>query len=572
MALVLDEYGIADGYLGTDDEWHESLPEVREHLRALLGPLAEPGPSWFVEHGTHHHLWGPCRLLLEDGRDLGVVHELTGDVPLGYHTLQPVDGGPETWLVVHPARCPEAPVAWGIAVQVASLQRPDGWGIGDLGDVTDLGNELAAVGGGLILLSPLHAPGPVVPLEDSPYYPSSRRWWSPLLTVPSPDTPQPPATPDGLVDRNAAWRTRRQWLGGRFDREHDDPQWRAWARAQGPSLWRYATWNALADEFGVQWRQWPEQYRHPDSPALQDRPLHDPDFARRCEFHAFVQWVVAGQLDATAARAGVGLIGDLAIGCSSDGADAWADQDVLALGVSIGAPPDSFNTAGQSWGLPPYRADRLKAARYRPFIEMLRAAMHGMAGLRMDHVMGLFRQWWIPDGRPPTDGAYVQMPSDELLAILCLEAHRAGCFVVGEDLGTVAPEVTAALAKWGILGTTVWWFDPEFDEWRTEALATITTHDLPTVLGVAAHTDGDEAMQDQLDEFLADTGTRGEAVVDELHRRLLASPAKVRLLSADDLAGQLERPNYPGTTGETHPNWRRRLPVTVDRLVARCPR
>lgn len=567
---MIDEWGIADGYFDVDGDWHDADPDVLVRLRDVLADDTHVGPSWFVVEGTRHALTAPCSLVLEDGTDLGVTHELTGREPAGYHSLRPVDGAPEVWLVVHPQRCPAAPTAWGVAVQVASLWRPDGWGIGDLRDVTELGQAIGARGASLLLLSPLHAPAPTVPTEDSPYYPSSRRWWSPLLLAPDAAASGGPTNdPAALVDRTAAWLARRRWTSERFHHERHEPRWRAWAQSQGHGLWLFAAWNTLADEFGPNWREWPEQFRSPDSPDVQDRVLHDDDFARRCEYHAYVQWLVATQLDDTATRAGVGLIGDLALGCRPDGADGWIDQDVLALDVSIGAPPDTFNPAGQSWGLPPYRPQRLRAARYQPFIQMLRATMRGMAGLRMDHVLGLFRQWWVPTGLPPTDGAYVSMPYEELLAILALESTRAGCFVVGEDLGTVGAEVTEALARFGVLGTTVWWFEPDAATWRTECLATITTHDLPTITGVVAGTDGTDEMRDALDELLDERDMTDP--IDALHRELLASPARVRLITADDLAGQEPRPNYPGTMGDTHPNWRRRLPLTVTALADRLP-
>ena len=199
--------------------------------------------------------------------------------------------------------------------------------------------------------------------------------------------------------------------------------WRGWARSQGSNLWRFASWCALADRHGHNWREWPSEYRHPDSPAVADLPLHDQEFADRCEFHAWLQWMAHTAVQRTAASAGVRLIGDLAVGCRPDGADGWLYQDLMALGMGIGAPPDPFNEAGQDWGLPPIVPWRLRAARYAPFIGMVRAALQGMGGLRIDHVMGLFRQFWVPaggghsggghsDGGPsdggPEHGGYVQ--------------------------------------------------------------------------------------------------------------------------------------------------------------------
>ena len=200
---------------------------------------------------------------------------------------------------------------------------------------------------------------------------------------------------------------------------------------------------------------------------------------------AALAWHIAAHAQSEFPTRPVRLIGDLAVGCRPDGADGWLYQDLMALGMGIGAPPDPFNEAGQDWGLPPFVPWRLRAARYAPFIGMVRAALQGMGGLRIDHVMGLFRQFWVPAGGTPADGGYVQMSANELLAIIRLEANRAGAFVCGEDLGTVEPHVREALAGSGILGTRVFWFDQRPHEWTYLNLATVTTHDLPTVAGVA---------------------------------------------------------------------------------------
>jgi 4-alpha-glucanotransferase len=309
--------------------------------------------------------------------------------------------------------------------------------------------------------------------------------------------------------------------------------------------------------------------QHPDSPAVLDLPLHDHQFAADCEFHAWLQWLTDRELERAATGAGVDLIGDLAVGCSSDGADAWLHQDLMALGVSVGAPPDPFNTAGQDWGLPPFIPWRLRAAHYAPFVAMVRSACRHMGGLRIDHVMGLFRQYWIPAGGSPADGAYVHLPAHELLAIIRIEATRAGTFVVGEDLGTVEPHVRDALRRSGILGTKVWWFDTDAAHWAEPNLATVTTHDLPTVAGVFLAADGSDEMQSALWSSSPAT-TPAQAAVD-VHRAVATSPSQLVLATTDDLAGMVERPNHPGTTNDQQPNWCRRLPVQVDALFDREP-
>ncbi len=563
--MVYDQWGIAHGYHDVEGVWHATPTDTREQLRTLLGEAPATDPLWFVDEGTTHALLSRCRLVLEDTSERGGVDALPADLPIGFHRLDPVDGGASTTLVVTPRSCPAPPTGWGVAAQVYSLWRHDAWGIGDLRDVSELGQHIAARGGTAVLLSPLHAPAPTQPQQSSPYYPSSRRWLNPLLI------PMPGDRPGGLtnepgayIERDRVWGAKRQSLSQRFSREGGDGRWRSWARAQGADLWRYATWNALADRHGAQWTHWPEHLRHPDSPAVADLPLHDHEFATACEFHAWLQWVARNELRHTIAAAGLALISDLAVGSSPDGADAWMYQDLMALGVRIGAPPDPFNAAGQDWGLPPFIPSRLRAAHYAPFIAMLRSACEGMGGVRIDHVMGLFRQFWVPEGGSAADGAYVQMPADEMLALIRLEATRAGTFVVGEDLGTVQDGVREAMASGGILGTKVWWFDPSPTQWATTNLATVTTHDLPTVSGVWTGTDGDDEMGALL-RAAVDGSSDATGAAVAVHAQVAASSCVLMLASMDDLAGCVERPNRPGTVSPE--NWSLRMPSSTEHIL-----
>jgi 4-alpha-glucanotransferase len=564
---VLDAWGIADGYWAIDGEWHATSEATRAALRAAMGEPLPPDPEWFVAVGTRHELLGPCRLTLEDGTDRGVIDVLGPDVPAGYHQLQPTDGGPATWLVVHPTSCPPAPTGWGAAAQVYSLWRRDGWGIGDLEDVGDLGAAIGARGGVAVLLSPLHAPAPTTPQEASPYYPSSRRWLNPLLLpLRGPVPVSVDNTPGGRIDRDAVWAAKRHALAEAFEGERDHERWRHWAATQGDDLALFCAYDALADEHGADWRQWPDDVRRSAGPGVAAR-LADPSLAARHELVAWTQWRLTTELaEAAEAAAPCALIGDLAVGCSPDGADAWIHQDLFAHGVIIGAPPDPFNEDGQLWGLPPLVPWRLRHARYAPFIALLRAGFAGVRGLRIDHVMGLFRQFWVPDGGTAADGAYVYLPSAELLALVCLEAHRAGGFVIGEDLGTVEPEVRAALADAEMLGTKVWMFDDDVEAWPEPNLGTVTTHDLPTVAGVWSGGDAE-----QREPFVGLAGTEATAldVLVAAHRAIAASPARLVLATVDDLAGSVVRPNSPGTEGDH--NWRHRLPAPAVDLVARSP-
>ncbi len=531
-------------------------------------------PMWFVEHRSTHPLWSACRIALDDGSERNDVMHLPDDLPIGYHELIPHDGGAVTRLIVHPTSCPVLPRAWGAAAQIYALWSRRSWGIGDLADLRTLAVSLHAAGGRAILVSPLHQPAPSLPQEHSPYFPSSRRSWNPLLIAI--DTPPPPdleCTPGSLIDRDAAWAAKRHALEKLF-LDLGSPQ----ANPVSDRLDGVAVWNALCDQYGPVWQDWPHDVRRFDHEALLQRLTDDPALARRVSFHRWCQGLVGDQIAAVVAT-GVDIIGDLAIGISPGGADAWEYQDLLALDVRVGAPPDPFNRAGQEWGIPPFVPWKLRAAEYEPFIETIRSTLRGVQGLRIDHVMGLFRQFWIPAGGQPTDGTYVTFPADELLAIICLEATRSGAFVIGEDLGTVADGVREKLAECSIAGTRVLWFETEPPStWPTNSLATVTTHDLPTIAGVVTGRDGDEEQRRRVLAHALDSDTSSpheapfatsQAVVAQVitstHDAMLGSPASLRLVSMDDVTGAVERPNHPGTND--HPNWRRRLPVSVDGVL-----
>ena len=570
---VSDVWSISDGYFDIDGGWHQTAESTRNALREAMGTPVEGPPLWFVEQGETPALWNPCRIHLEDGRIIGPVSELPGDLPIGYHDLEPVEGGPTTRLIIHPLSCPPIPSEWGLAAQIYALWSDHSWGMGDLGDLRRLAESLDVAGGRVILVSPLHQPAPSWPQGDSPYYPSSRRAWNPLLL--DMDLPTPPdlvCTPESLIDRDAVWAAKRAVLDALHRQEQRQSEQRQSEQRQSEQLQSehapsqpdsIALWNALCDEYGAEWRVWPEEWRRFDADALTARLQHDPDFAARADFHQWCQGRVGEQLDRIA-QTGVDLIGDLAVGFSPGGADAWEYQDLLALDARIGAPPDPFSAGGQDWGIPPFIPWRVRNALYQPFIDTIRAALRGVRGLRMDHVMGLFRQFWVPAGCHPADGAYVTFPANELMSIICIEATRAGAYVVGEDLGTVEPEVRKRLAERNIAGTRVLWFeDDPLSQWPVHCMATVTTHDLPTVAGVLSGTDGDAEKQLRLAEVAP--GNVAAVVIAEVHAALLAAPPKIRLLSMDDLSASRERPNHPGTVDV--PNWRRRLPLRVDEIV-----
>ena len=554
---VYDEWGISHGYFDVAGTWHATSDLTRHLLREAMG-TPEPGPPmWFVATGESHTLWNPCQLILEDGTDLGTITSLAADLPIGYHLLHAPEGGPTTHLVIHPTSCPPIPTAWGVAAQIYSLWSPGSWGIGDLADVGCLAWALADAGGRAILVSPLHQPAPSLPQQDSPYYPSSRRAWNPLLIALG---ERPPlhlsCSPESLIDRDEVWVAKRAELE-RLLAESSTPT---------PLPDQVAIWNALCDEFGSDWQSWPAELRQHDANVIALRLRDNAHFAQRAGFHQWCQRLVHEQLSSIA-HSGVTVIGDLALGFSPQGADAWAYQHLLALDVRVGAPPDPFNTSGQEWGIPGFVPWRLRNALYAPFIATIRATLRGVGGLRIDHVMGLFRQFWIPAEQTPSDGAYICFPADELLAIICLEATRAGAFVVGEDLGTVQDGVRERLGERHIARTMVLWFEPNPPAtWPQDSLATVTTHDLPTIAGVLAGTDGDDMQRARLAAVAGQTcGDESlEVVIERAHNAILTSNAHLRLLATDDLCAVSQRPNLPGTVGGS--NWRKRLPLTVSAL------
>jgi 4-alpha-glucanotransferase len=301
--------------------------------------------------------------------------------------------------------------------------------------------------------------------------------------------------------------------------------------------------------------------------------------AESVDFHAWLQWLLDRQL-AAASRA-TPLIGDLPVGFDPAGFDAWAWQSLLAP-ASIGAPPDVFNPAGQRWGLPPFTPHRLRLAGYRPFVETIRSSLAHGGGLRIDHVLGLFRQWWVPDGADPADGAYVRQATDELLAVLAIESQRAGAIVIGEDLGTVAAGVRRRLASANVLSTRLGFFERRPPtRWPRRSLAAMTTHDLPTVAGAWSGQDlADQAVAGMApnarglarlrSRLSALAGVTGDAALPEVvvraHAALGAAPSVLALATLEDAVLEPHRPNLPGTDRAQRDNWSRALPLSLERL------
>lgn len=569
--------------------------------------------------------WEPDREV--DGRLTGrATFTLPADLPLGYHTIRAeseATTASATLIVTpdflgFPAGLGDRRT-WGLATQLYSVRSRGSWGVGDLADLTDLAVWSAARhGAGYVLVNPMHAAEAGVPLEPSPYLPSSRRFFNPLyLRVERiPEYAElPPAelahirlthtelldevgTLD-VIDRDRSWvakecALRTVFAAGRTPGR--EIAFRAYCDAEGEGLTRFATWSALSLALGRDWRTWPEEYRDPAS--LEVATFRSENEAE-IDFHRWLQWCLdeqfrLAQAAATEAGMDIGIVHDLAVGVSPAGADAWSLGSAFAGRVNVGAPPDQFTQLGQDWGQPPLRPDRLVESAYLPLRTMLAGILRHAGGIRVDHIIGLFRLWWVPQGRPATEGAYVRYDHEATIGILALEASRAGALVVGEDLGTVEPWVRRYLAERGILGTSVLWFEQDWEvpggqplppeAWREYCLASVTTHDLPPTLGYLA---GDhvrlrhrlklltESLEDELahdraerESWLAtlrELGLLGEGepgpdeVLLALHRYLVRTPSRMLNLALVDAVGDRRTQNQPGTVDE-YPNWR--VPLT----------
>lgn len=605
-----DAWGVDHRYQDALGAWHDAADEIVEALHRAMGadPLQPAPPAELfpvvVRQGEVRNLPVSGELVLEDGERRRVERTLPADLPLGYHTLHPDSGAAPGRVIVAPGRCwlpgGDGPVAgldaqhrhWGWAAQLYAVRSRQSWGIGDLEDLRRLGHwSREELGAGTLLMNPLTAPLPVGSQQPSPYFGSSRLYRSPLYLAIE-QVPGARSLGDRLealaasgrdlngnriIDRNAVYRLKMQALEAIWQQFPGDPAFDRYCHEQGPVLERFAVFNAIAEQQGSGWPQWPQELRHPCSPAVVRFAARH---AGRVRFHQWLQWLIDRQL----AEAGqsIALIQDLPVGFDGAGADAWMWQDQLAPDVRIGSPPDEYSIEGQNWGLPPFIPHRLRAAGYEPFIQTIRASLRHSHGLRIDHVMGLFRLFWIPAGFHPGAGTFVRYPVEDLLAIVALESQRAAAVIVGEDLGTVEEGVRERLAEASILSYRLLWFEPNPPEqYPAAALTAITTHDLPTVAGL--WTGADLQEQKQLGLPTNDEGTRGIRerlcqfaglngnepvieVVERAHAALARTPSLWITATLEDAAGVAERPNIPGTTEEQRPNWSMALPVTLEEL------
>ena len=642
-----DEGAVARSLAGVADRtWRRTLPPIvicREGATRWVPVHLSNGSTvqvWAVlEDGTRRELrqvdhYVDPRVI--DGRLTGkATFELPGDLPLGWHSVNARIGRDSfsSPLVVSPAALvlPSALQhrrAWGLLSQLYSVRSRQSWGLGDLADLADMMAWAAAdLSADFVLVNPLHAAEPVAPMEPSPYLPTSRRFVNPIY-VRVEDIPEMgylSAAERQLVewhaddartlnevdtiDRDAVWSAKIAALRTVFNQPRSSRRERAFAafcHREGQGLLDFATWCALAEKHGLSWTQWPAELQDPRSSAVE--AMRD-RFADEVSFYSWLQWIVDEQLAAVQRQAkeagmSIGVVHDLAVGVHPEGADAWGLADALARGVTVGAPPDQYNQLGQDWSQPPWRPDRLEELGYAPYRDMLRAVLRHAGGIRIDHVIGLFRLWWVPQGRPASEGTYVRYDHEALIGILALEAHRAGALVVGEDLGVVEPWVRDHLRERGILGTSILWFEKDAadrplpaEAYRELCLATVTTHDLPPTAGYLAgehidlrHDLGlltrpveqeralDGAAQAQVFDMLVERGLLRPGapltdVIEALHRFLSWTPARLLGVAVPDLTGDHRTMNQPGTD-EEYPNWRLPLagadgrPVLLEDLMA----
>jgi 4-alpha-glucanotransferase len=504
--------------------------------------------------------------------------------------------------------------SWGFTVQLYSVRSRGSWGHGDLRDLADLaawsGGELGA---DFVLVNPLHAAEPVAPVSPSPYLPMSRRQVSPLY-LRIEDIPEYAGLGAGdrarvealgaplraasrtaaLIDRDAVWTAKAAAL--EIIRTVPLPPDRragldAFLARDREAIGDWATWCAITEIHGPDWRAWPAALRDPRSAEVAALRRERAD---RVDFHAWLQWLAAEQAAAAqraARQAGmtVGVIADLAVGAHPGGADAWARQDVIVTGVSVGAPPDEFNQRGQDWTLPPWHPGQLAAQAGRPLGELIATTTRNAGGVRIDHVMGLARLWWIPAGMAPGQGTYVRYDHELIGDVLCTEADRAQALAIGEDLGTVEPWLRAFLAERRVLGTSMLWFERRADGtprrpggWRRGCLAAVGTHDFPPAaafltgeqvtiraeLGLLTEPEAKEraAARADVGRWLAMLGREGllpggragvspEEFTVALYAYLTRTPAMLIGVSLADAAGERRPQNMPGTVDE-YPNWR----------------
>jgi 4-alpha-glucanotransferase len=531
------------------------------------------------------------------------------DLPPGCHRLQLTDASSfseDAPLIVAPPKAfgGDFDRCWLLAVQLYGVRSARNWGMGDFTDLESLIRLAAQLGADGVGLNPLHALFDDRPTDCSPYSPNSRLFLNALyidaaklagIAVEGDEIAR--LRQVDIVDYAAVARLKWQALRSAFARFKADPEsagqqdFAAFRAERGALLSRFACFEVLRHKFDKPWWEWPEQWRQPDEAKCTEL-RRGPD-GSEAEFVEFVQWTADRQLRACrdlASRLGmkVGLYLDVAVGVQSDGFDAWNEQAAISRHLSVGAPPDPLNTAGQNWGLAGFNAAGLAMKSFEPYREMIQASMRHAGAIRLDHVMGLKRLYLVPRGFPPNEGVYVPMPFEALLAVTALESVAHRCVVIGEDLGTVPEGFRERTGDWGIWSYLVMMFERDnrgafqgIDHYQANALVTFNTHDLSTYAGWRSFNDlklkrslgidpgeSDDARWyalTMLTEALRNNGIQRDDIYG-IAAFLTRTRSRLLVISLEDLLGVVDQPNIPGTVDE-HPNWRRRLPLAIDQIA-----
>ncbi|WP_278405870.1 4-alpha-glucanotransferase [Pseudomonas rhodesiae] len=624
----------------TDAEIEASLVELEQAQQSKhLPPLLTVDSGASLDLARYFEPDTLCRVHLEQGETLELRLDgnavLPGVIALGYHQVQIND---QTFtLAVAPTHCysvaeavdSQPARAWGISAQLYSLRRLNDGGFGDTLALEHLARAAAERGADALAISPMHAMFSADPQRYSPYSPSSRLFLNSLYASPAcilgerevRNAIEALGIADelhdleqlDLIDWPAAAQAKQRLLRALYEdfRHGHHPQhadFLSFRQTGGEALENHCRFEAVqamraAAGESLDWRHWPAEWRTPQSPAL---ATFAEEHREEVGFYAFAQWLIARCLERAqqAARGsgmGVGLIADLAVGADGGGSQAWSRQDELLANLTVGAPPDILNRAGQGWGISAFSPEGLKRHGFRAFIEMLRANFAHAGGLRIDHVMGLQRLWVIPMDASPKEGAYLYYPVDDMLRLLALESHRHQAIVLGEDLGTVPDGLREKLIGRSILGMRVLLFEQGHDgqfkpilDWPDNALATTSTHDLPTLNGWWHSRDIDwniqlglidaptveqwsehrlrerqalrQALSQDPQNFVDEIRNETDHMIDASVRYLGHTRAPLVLLPLEDALGIEEQANLPGTT-DTHPNWRRRLPGEAASLL-----
>ena len=633
LGLPLDESStvgdVHEALRLTDErEWRRTLPPtiVARQGGGYMFPVHVPDGSWVnVQWVLEDGRKGSCdqvdRYIAPRMIDGELVGRATFDVPhwlpLGWHRLvATVEGGhvESATLIIVPNTL-SLPLlessrrVWGVNAQLYSTRSASSWGIGDATDLADLAAVCADKGADFLLINPVHASQPVSPLENSPYLPVSRRWLNPIYIRPESieeyasmpegwredielfrDETRQFAIREDLIDRDRSWEAKRKALEVIFAAPrsyHRQSQLDRFIERGGSELSNYALWCALVEREGT--IELPEDLARSSAPRVELERL---ELAERVDFYQWCQWVAAEQLEhaqhvAREVGMEIGIMADLAVGVHGYGSEKWSRPELFASGMSVGAPPDVYSQQGQNWSQPPWSPRSLAESGYLPLRDMVRAALANAGAVRIDHILGMFRLWWIPDGCAATEGTYVYYDHEAMMGVILLEAQRAGAVVIGEDLGVVEPWVRDYLRDRGVLGTSVVWFEKEGGGWplrpehyRDRALAAVNIHDLPPTLGyirgiqttlrseLGLLTDdietvraGDRLELEQVGARLHEYGCIDGAepsereTVEGLYRYVAKTPSKLVVASLVDAVGDVRPQNMPGTGADQYPNW-----------------